>query len=106
MKTATITLAVTEAVPMPPPTDGVPFSTQAGFRLTLKRLSSGASAALPVENKLVWVIADFFEGEQYELLVESVDSEGRTINAPPLAIISVPVNPTYTRVDSFGIDWS
>lgn len=104
MKTATITLFTEEGVPMPESPE--PFAAQAGFRLTLKRLSSGGTLVLPVENKLVWVIGDFVEGEAYELLVESVDANGRTINAPPLATISVPVAPTYTRVAEIGIDWS
>lgn len=102
MKTATITLAVTEGVPMPH-TD---FATQAGFRLTLKRLATDGQLVLPVENKLTWVIGDFIEGEEYSLLVESVDANGAAINALPLASIRVPAAATYTRVDAFSIVWN
>ena len=104
MKTATITLYTEENVPMPE--SDVPFAAQAGFKLTLKRVSTGGLLELPVENKLVWVIGNFIEGEAYELLVESVDANGRTINAAPLANITVPAAPTYTRVAEIGIDWS
>lgn len=104
MKTATITLVVEENVPMPE--SEVPFAAPAGFRLTLKRLATGGLLVLPPENKIVWVIGDFVEGENYELLVESVDANGRVINAPPLAVISVPAAPTYTRVAEFGVVWS
>lgn len=104
MKTATITLLVEKNVPMPESPE--PFAAQAGFKLTLKRVSTGGLLELPVENKLVWVIGDFIEGEAYELLVESVDANGRVINAAPLANIAVPAAPTYTRVAEIGIDWS
>lgn len=104
MKTATITLFVEENVPMPP--SETPFAAQAGFKLTLKRVATGGLLELPVETKLVWVIGDFIEGEAYELLVESVDANGRVINAAPLANIVVPAAPTYTRVAEIGIDWS
>lgn len=101
MKTLTIELQGTPGVALPGN-----FAPFAGFQLTLTKVSSGGQLVLPVEQKLLWQFGEMKEGEQYNLLIECVDTNGERIMALPVAELLVPVDPTYTRLDGFTATWS
>ena len=88
-----------------PPLGEPPFGAFAGFRLTLTA-ESGSEAVSPVENRLTWVFSELEEGGSYTLKVESVDEAGRVIAGLPAIAITVPVTPTFTRVDNATIEFS
>lgn len=103
MKTATITLNVTENVPVPA---GVVVPTLVGFRLTLTRVASGNSVVSEVEQKLTWQFANMAEGDAYKLKVEHVDATGAAFGDPVVLDLVPPVAATYTRLDGASVAWS
>ena len=107
MRSATITVAITPNVPMPPSVE-IPFGAFAGFRLTLVKTSTKGQVVYPIQVETVWNIGQFQEGESYDILVESVDIEGRPINRQDLTVLvptaGAPVA-MYSRVDAISVIW-
>jgi hypothetical protein len=101
MRTATITLQVTEAATRP---EGAPTAAFGGFRLTITR-PDGSTATPPPGLSTTWRIGNFAEGQTYRLLVEAIDVNGAAIQALPPVDVVVPMVPTFTRVDGVAIDW-
>lgn len=103
MKTAKITATTTPGVPMPVEFQNSSFG---GLRLTITKVSSKGELILPPQIEAQWMVPDWIEGESYTVLIESVNTEGQVVNAPPPITVIVPTGGnTYTRVDGISVDF-
>ena len=103
MKTAKITATTTLGVPMPAEFENSSFG---GLRLTITKMSSNGKLILPPQIEAQWMVPDWVEGETYSVLIESVNTDGQVVNAPPPIVVTTPSGGnTYTRVDGISVDF-
>lgn len=99
MKIMTVQLHTTPDVVLP-----AGFGEFAGFKLTLTAPSGGTSTP-PVSKETTWKFSGMIEAAVYMLQIECVDISGKVIMGLPVTQVTVPVTPTYTRLDNVSITW-